>query len=77
MLMKAQIIKVKVDTEQQHENSNDPLLIRAVGGDAVRFDAESAGAGRSEHVQQAVKKGHPSRQFENDHDHAHARVDQV
>ena len=49
------IIKIEIDAEQQHEYRDDPLQIGAVTGDAVRLDAEAAGAGGAEGMHDAFK----------------------
>ena len=68
---------VEVDTECQHADGDDPLEIRAVTGNAVGFDAETAGAGSTEGVYHAVIKRHAAGQQENDHNGGDAKINEI
>ena len=63
-LCQKQIIKTEIHAEQEHENGDHNLKIRAVSGHAVGPDGKSAGSCGAEGGAQGIKKRHASDQEE-------------
>ena len=70
-------IKVKINTEQDHKDGDNPLNIGGVPHYAVVLDAKATGTCRTECSCQCIKQWHMSCQQENKLDHCHAEIDRV
>ena len=72
-----QEIKSKIHTEQQHENRNNPLIIRADTDESVIPDCKTSGSGGTERRCQRFKQIHSSKEEENHLYHSQCKVNNI
>ena len=76
-LCQKQIIKTEIHAEQEHENGDHNLKIRAVSGHAVGPDGKSAGSCGAEGSAQGIKKRHASDQEEKNLKRRHRDINAI
>ena len=72
-----QEVGIEVDTEQDHEDSHDPLDVGRKAGKAVVLEAEAAGARRAEGREHGLKQRHAAQHQEYQLQHGECKIDAV